>query len=110
MKLALVSNHALALTATAILLACGYSEQSEIAGRLRRCKKGDGLIARPIHSIKGVIGIVTGGDHSFAVHENGLVYALGLDYYAQRGAIEKKREQLYQFASPRSSEEHRRPC
>ena len=46
------------------------------------------------------IEVVAGGDHSFAVHENCLVYALDLDYFAQRGAIEQKREDYNNILRP----------
>ena len=52
MKLVLGGNDALALAAMGILLAFGYSEQYEVAGRLHRYEMSDGLMERPIYSIE----------------------------------------------------------
>lgn len=43
---------------------------------------------------------MAGGEHSFAAHENDLVYALGLDYVAQTGAIEQEREDTVNMLRP----------
>ena len=43
---------------------------------------------------------MAGGDHAFAVHENGLVYTLVLDHVAQTPAIEQEREDSVNIFQP----------
>ena len=43
---------------------------------------------------------MAGGDHSFAVHGNGRVYASDLDYIVQRGVAEQEGEDLNSIHRP----------
>ena len=43
---------------------------------------------------------MAGGEHFFAIHEKGLVYALGLDHFAQTGSMEQERYDFVNMLRP----------
>jgi regulator of chromosome condensation len=100
MKLAVGSNHALALTGNGAALAWGYGEQYQTGRRLLDRTKSNGLIPQGLGLNKGIIDIGTGGEHSFAVNENGVVYAWGLNNFAQAGIMEREGEDFSNILRP----------
>ena len=67
------------------MLAWGYGEQYQTGRRLFDRTKSNGLIPQQFGLSKGIVDIGAGNEHSFAVHENGFVYAWGLNNFAQTG-------------------------
>ncbi|VBB76284.1 Putative Regulator of chromosome condensation [Podospora comata] len=93
-KISARGNHILALTKTGQVYTWGLgSEQGQLGRRLPQ--RGNSLLFCAVTprkiKLKNIIDIAAGPDHSFAVGENGEVWAWGLDNYAQTGALVSNR-------------------
>ncbi|KAI9790276.1 MAG: hypothetical protein M1816_005301 [Peltula sp. TS41687] len=84
-KIASGTNHAIALTSKGSVLSWGRGEQHELGRRIVERNKNNALVPREFGLSKGIVDIGSGSNHSFAVHENGTVYAWGSNNYGQTG-------------------------
>ena len=84
-KIAAGTNHALALTSKGSVLSWGRGDQHELGRRLVDRHKDRALVPREFGLSKGIVDLGSGSNHSFAVHENGNVYAWGSNNYGQTG-------------------------
>ena len=88
-KVAAGSNHALALDDKGSVFAWGFGDQYQLGRRITARFPMRGLVPATLGLRKGIIDIGTGADHSFAMHQDGTVYAWGANNYSQTG-IDKR--------------------
>ncbi|KAK5715093.1 hypothetical protein LTR15_010509 [Elasticomyces elasticus] len=83
------ANHVLALDTNGAVFAWGSGQQNQLGRRIVERTKLEGLKARefglPKGAKKGIVSIMTGSYHSFAIDRNGNVYSWGLNNFGQTG-------------------------
>ena len=79
--------HSLALTSKGGVISWGFGDQRQLGRRIR-----DSTNFQPPGQVfglhKGIVDVQSGSYHSFAIHENGTVYAWGLNSFCQTGIDE----------------------
>ncbi|KAK0319547.1 hypothetical protein LTR82_009614 [Friedmanniomyces endolithicus] len=90
------ANHALALDSNGAVFAWGSGQQNQLGRRVVERTKLGGLRARefglPKGAKKGIVSIVAGSYHNFAIDRTGNVYSWGLNNYGQTGVTENAGE------------------
>ncbi|KAK1822434.1 hypothetical protein LTR12_003193 [Friedmanniomyces endolithicus] len=90
------ANHALALDSNGAVFAWGSGQQNQLGRRVVERTKLGGLRARefglPKGAKKGIVTIVAGSYHNFAIDRTGNVYSWGLNNYGQTGVIDNAGE------------------
>lgn len=79
------TNHVLVLSVDGVVYAWGSGEQNQLGRRLLQRNKTNGLIPTKVKLPKGIVDIGSGSEHSFAIKDDGTVYAWGLNNFGQTG-------------------------
>lgn len=85
------TNHVLALDDKGRVYTWGAGEQSQLARRISERSRESSLTPARL-GLKNVKAIACGGAHSFAIDNDGLVYAWGLNNFGQTGISESAGE------------------
>lgn len=99
-KLAAGTNHYLALTEKGAVLVWGSGERNQLARRIVERTRLGALTPREFGLPKGMIDIAAGAEHSFAMHQNGSVFAWGFNTCCQTGVDTDIGDELSVTASP----------
>ena len=99
-KLAVGSNHGLALDDRGAVFAWEFGEQCQLGRRINVRFPNSGLIPATFGLRKDIIDIGTGADHSFAIHRDGTVFSWGANNYGQTGVHEYDGEDLINILHP----------
>ncbi|MCJ1316883.1 hypothetical protein MMC15_002204 [Xylographa vitiligo] len=80
-------NHALALSASGAVFAWGSGEQHQLGRRILPRLRLNGLVPREfgIPKQRAIVAVAAGAYHSFALSRAGVLFAWGLNSYAQTG-------------------------
>ncbi|RDW67093.1 RCC1 Chromatin-associated guanine nucleotide exchange factor for Ran [Aspergillus mulundensis] len=81
-------NHVLALNEKGAVLSWGSGQQNQLGRRIIERNKLNGLQPREFGHLKNIVHIGAGAFHSFAVDQNGKVYAWGLNSFGETGIRE----------------------
>ncbi|KAL4902877.1 hypothetical protein BDW74DRAFT_157792 [Aspergillus multicolor] len=81
-------NHVLALNERGAVLSWGSGQQNQLGRRIIERNKLNGLQPREFGHLKNIVHIGAGAFHSFAVDQNGRVYAWGLNSFGETGIRE----------------------
>ncbi|KAI5123878.1 hypothetical protein M0805_005695 [Coniferiporia weirii] len=83
-QIACGADHVLALTQEGTVFGWGNGEHAELGRKLVERRKKNGLIPTRL-SLRRIVYVAAGAYHSFAIDENGIVLAWGLNTYRQTG-------------------------
>ena len=95
-KIAVGSNHILALTVDGTVLAWGNGEDLQLGRVVDDRTRLSPLEPHPFGLTSNFIDIGTGASHSFAIHKNGSVYAWGKNNFCQTGIDKSDRDNIFE--------------
>ncbi|KPI42220.1 Protein pim1 [Cyphellophora attinorum] len=84
-KLATGANHVLALSSTGAVWAWGSGQQNQLGRRVLERFIKNALVPTKVGVPSKMVNVGCGSYHSFAIHENGDVYAWGLNSFGETG-------------------------
>lgn len=87
-QIATGDDHFLALTSKGHVFACGNGEQNQLGRKIVQRHKTHGLTPERL-ALKNIVLVGSGSYHSFAVDQEGKVYAWGLNSYHQTGVSDE---------------------
>ncbi|KAI9802923.1 MAG: hypothetical protein M1825_002154 [Sarcosagium campestre] len=88
-QIACGANHCLALTEKGTVLAWGSGQQYQLGRRLVERNRLHGLVPREVALPKNkIVSVAAGAYHSFAIDQDGKVWAWGLNSYGETGVAD----------------------
>lgn len=91
-KLATGANHVLALASNGAVWAWGSGQQNQLGRRVLERFIKNALVPTKVGVPNKMVNVGCGSYHSFAVHENGDVYAWGLNSFGETGVVSEDME------------------